>query len=352
MIFLTTGQPGHGKTLLTIYDVQQIAKKENRPVFYSGITVNPDGPLKDWMEHDPLKWYELPPRSIMVIDECQKTFRPRGNGAQVPKHEEELETHRHGGIDLYLITQHPMFTSTHVRRLTHIHRHVIRVHGLQAANVHEWNAVRDDCDKPGRRDDSNCRKVVYPKEVYDWYKSAEVHTVKVTIPKRLILLAAVPVLLGACVWYMYNSINKRINPEDNPAEVVQPGTTANPFQQGSRAGVAVLDYDPIADARKYVYMNTPRVEGLSHTAPKYDALTVPQEVPQPVACVQTAKRCTCYSQQGTIMDVTMAQCGDFVQRGYFVEFGLPRDRDMMTTQQQNPPSTDKATSLQTLAKTL
>lgn len=38
MITLTTGVPGSGKSLYTISQVKEKAEKENRPVYYSGIT--------------------------------------------------------------------------------------------------------------------------------------------------------------------------------------------------------------------------------------------------------------------------------------------------------------------------
>jgi len=51
MITLITGLPGNGKTLYTISFVKALAEKENRPVFYSGIT---DLAL-DWTEIEPEK---------------------------------------------------------------------------------------------------------------------------------------------------------------------------------------------------------------------------------------------------------------------------------------------------------
>jgi hypothetical protein len=322
MLYLNTGQPGHGKTLLTIEEVERIGREQNRPVFYSGITLLPTGPLLgNWIEHDPMKWYELPPNAIMVIDECQKTFRPRGTGSSVPKHEEELETHRHGGIDLYLLTQHPMFASTHVRRLTHEHRHIVRVYGMQVATVHTWNTCRDDCDKAGRREDSNAVKRSYPKHVYKWYKSAEVHTVKRSIPKRIIMLAILPFLLAACVWYMYWSVSKRVKGEE-VGNITSNGqiTQAAP-RSGHRGQEKRYAYqDALQESKQWVYDHTPRVAGLEQTAPRFDELTRPTRVPVPAACLHTLNRCKCYTQQATPLDVGFNQCVEFARNGYFEEF--------------------------------
>lgn len=80
MIELITGQPGAGKTLFALTRIEERARKEGRPVFYSGIK---DLALP-WTEIDPEKWTECPPGSIIVIDECQRVLRPRMHGAKVP----------------------------------------------------------------------------------------------------------------------------------------------------------------------------------------------------------------------------------------------------------------------------
>jgi len=81
MIEQITGLPGAGKTLITLARVKELAEKENRQVYYNGIT-----DLKlPWIELDKGEdWYKVPPGSIVVIDEAQRVFRPRGAGAQVP----------------------------------------------------------------------------------------------------------------------------------------------------------------------------------------------------------------------------------------------------------------------------
>ena len=113
MITLITGQPGAGKTLFTLQFVRELAEKEKRTVHYSGI--------KDlrlpWLElANAEDWYQVPQGSIVVVDEAQRIFRPRGAGSVVPRHVSELETHRHQGIDLFIITQHPMLVDTNVMR--------------------------------------------------------------------------------------------------------------------------------------------------------------------------------------------------------------------------------------------
>lgn len=145
MITLITGLPGACKTLYTLNYVKAKAEKEGRPVYYNGI---PELTLPWEMIDDPEKWYELPEGAIIVIDECQRVFRPRASSAAVPMHVEKFETHRHRGYDIFLITQHPMLLDGNVRRLSGQHFHCVRTFGMQRATIHEWQQVGYFCPSP------------------------------------------------------------------------------------------------------------------------------------------------------------------------------------------------------------
>jgi zona occludens toxin len=327
MIDLITGLPGNSKTLYTIAWVRDWAKREGRPVFYSGIPLSDEGKAElGWMEIDPEKWMEAPPKAIVVIDECQRVFRNRSINSQPPKYVTELETHRHLGIDLVFITQHPMLIDPAIRRLTGRHRHIVRIWGLEASTVHEWPAVRDNCDKPPSRKDSEKAKWKFDKSVYRLYKSAEAHTGKRMIPMRAKLLVLVPVLLGLAAWYVYGFMQKKAQPEAANGPLVKSVTGTPVGSSGASSSTANKPFDPVADAKQYVAMNTARVQGLPHTAPKFDEITKPQVAPVPVACLATQSRCLCYTQQGTRMDVRDQVCRDIAEFGFFQEFD-PAGRD-------------------------
>lgn len=321
MINLITGLPGNGKTLFAIGFIDAWAKRENRPVFYSGITLTEQGKQElGWTEIDGLEWFTAPAGAIILIDEAQRVFRPRAHGREVPKHVEQLETHRHSGLDLVLITQHPMLIDNEVRRLAGNHRHVVRMMGMERATVHEWSEVRQDCEKGNRREDSNKTLWPYDKRVYELYKSAEVHTVKRRIPKIVYLtigaFLAVVVAVGGMVYYSKKFTAKPVTAD--ASSVAGPSADVSRVSPGRLSDKPV--FDPIADAKQYVAMSTPRVQGLPQTAPKYDELTKPTAVPVPVACVASANKCLCYTQQGTRMDVRDQQCRDIAEFGYFQEF--------------------------------
>ena len=324
-IELITGLPGNSKTLYTISQVKALSERENRPVYYSGIAELTLG----WTEIDPKKWMDCPPGSIIVIDECQAIFRNRSLGAAPPVFVTDLETHRHLGIDLFFITQHPSLVDPHIRRLSGRHRHMVRVWGMEVSTVHSWDSVKDNCDKTAARKDSEKTKWAFDKSLYNCYKSAQLHTIKRAIPFRAKMLMAVPFLIIALGYLFYTTAFKNKGRVENSGVTSIPvGISAQGAGRGGGVAAAGVDkvFDPVADARQYVAMATPRIVGLPQTAPKYDELTKPIRVPVPAACIQVVERCKCLTQQGTPMDVEHSMCVGFARNGFFQEFDADGDR--------------------------
>jgi len=316
-----TGLPGAGKTLITLTRVKELSERENRVVYYNGIA-----DLKlPWIELDKGEdWHKVPPGSIVVIDEAQRVFRPRGNGAQVPEHVAKLETHRHLGIDLFLITQHPMLLDTNVRRLVGRHIHTVRAFGSKFATLHEWPQVKENCDKS--RADSIEHKWFYPTKAYDWYKSAELHTHKRSIPARLIVLLMVPLVLAASIYGFYRWYS---GTENRTKEAIKKST-------GIEAKNNLPGLHPAKD--NYVESFAPRVPGLAYTAPVYDDVTKPTRAPYPAACIDLpSKGCRCYSQQATRLDVPAPMCKQIAPTGFFMAW----DEEVKTRDKPQESAQDK-----------
>lgn len=343
MITLGTGLPGNGKTLFMLWSIAAKAKKENREVFYHNINLMDVEPVNAWQKFEAEKWMDLPHGSIIVMDECQEVFPKKPNGAQYPAHYEELAKHRHKGFDIFLITQHPTLIDNFVRRLVGQHYHSVRKFGLQRATVYEWSACNPAPENVSSQKSAITLKWAYPKEVYGWYKSAEVHTVKRSIPAKLILAVFfVLFVLGAGYWAL-NQYQHRYD-KQKPAAPSPAGVVSAAAPGGAVGVVQVVPQSPeeieraaqlreLADLREYVRVQKARVEGLAYTAPKYDELTKPVRVPIPAMCIQigTARSgnvsCKCWSQQATPMpDVPFNMCIEFARTGFFREFDADRDR--------------------------
>ena len=89
MITLITGAPGAGKTALMVELLRTIYK--DRPVY----ACNVEGLTLPHFQLDDLsKWPEVvPDGSLVVCDEVQRFWRPRGPGQKVPADVSALETH-------------------------------------------------------------------------------------------------------------------------------------------------------------------------------------------------------------------------------------------------------------------
>lgn len=313
MITLTTGVPGSGKSLYTISYVKAKSESENRPVFYHGIK---DLTLPWLLMDDPREWDSLPEGSIIVIDECQTVFRPRGAGSQVPAYIAALETHRHKGYDIFLITQHPMLVDQNIRRLVGQHFHVVRKFGLDRANVHEWGSTHEITQRNLAQATQHIFR--YTQEAYSYYKSAEMHTHKKRIPMRVYFLMAAPLLIGVLVYLTWTKLSSFTNAAPAPASSAIGQLTS---------AVESVSTAPDEDEKiAYLEKQVPRLAGLPWTAPQYDEITAPKDAPRPVSCIEnrTTNKCRCVDQQYNTLHVSDSFCRNFVQHGMFVAWEMPQ----------------------------
>lgn len=316
MIYLTTGGNGAGKTLLTLKDVREQQLKENRPVYFHGFRAKQVLLDWGWQEFDPKKWQDLPDGSICVMDECQNEFPAKVQG-EVPDYVNAVAQHRRRrGFDFWMITPHPSLISLNIRRLVESpswHRHLKRTAGAAIVSELKFNFVEMKCEQPG----SGARGVVsmraYPKEVYDWYESASLHTGKVRIPKQAYVLAVCALLVPLLGYFGYTAVYSNVTKHakqsapGKPAANGAPGASSRPV-----AG-------PIT-AEEYAAARTPRIPAFPHTAPAYDQVTAPAVAPYPAACVQMGPRCECYTQQATLLQVKQDTCLEIVKRGFFIDW--------------------------------
>ncbi|WP_018412400.1 zonular occludens toxin domain-containing protein [Methyloversatilis thermotolerans] len=334
MIELQTGLPGAGKTLYTLWRIKARAEAEGRPVYFAGI---PDLKLPWLPLEDPTKWYECEANAIIVIDEAQTYFRPRGNGSAVPEHVARLETHRHQGIDLVLITQHPMLIDSNVRRLCGKHFHSVRQFSQQKARVIEFESVKDN--PLAARANGLEHSFSYPKEAFAWYRSAEVHTHKTKRPARFYLLFILPpVFIGLVAytvsWFYARTQGEPLGAGASASQRGQASAPQNSAPSRTREGKLTT--------AQYLHEQRPRVEGLAYTAPMYDEVTRPTQAPYPAACVDLKGQCRCYSQQATRLPMTEELCKAIVKDGFFIAW------DARSAEQRERKS-DKATSAPLLA---
>ena len=315
MFYLRTGTPGAGKTLSTIDELRLI---KDRPIFYHGI---PDLKL-DWtLVSDPLTYHEqIPDGSIFVLDECQKHFPVRPPKDKTPDAISFIETHRHRGIDIYFITQHPSLLDHHARRLVGQHTHLQRNFGMPFAVKYTNNKLFDSTNY---HELQTCEKsqYKYPKDVFQLYKSAETHTHKPRFPKKLLWL--IPLLAG--VGYGFFTVYSMLHKKD----IDSIATQSIHEQLNEQSNIYPGSPPPQTKQVDWTTAFIPAVPGLPYTAPIYNKLVEPSVMPVLSGCVYSlaTDKCQCYTQQATKVDMDATLCKMQVKAASFNPFKSDRRLD-------------------------
>jgi zona occludens toxin len=207
MLVLVTGKPGAGKTLWTLGELLREVGK--RPVYADIVGLDPrTGILAVGAGEDPAGdargWEALPDGSLVCLDECQRAFPPRNPMAQVPPWVSAFETHRHRGLDFYLITQSPRLVDRHVIELVDRHVHLYRPFGMRRSVVHEWGGVNHSPDPPQTRRSGKRKVVAQNRALFALYRSASVHTDRVRVPWGPVgvAVASISVIGGAAALFL------------------------------------------------------------------------------------------------------------------------------------------------------
>ena len=328
MLSLITGVPGSGKTLWLVNQLMTNKALKDRPLYVCGIPELkiPHESITAEQVHDWPNW--APTGAIIVVDECQKVFRPRRSGADVPAYVAELETHRHRGLDFYLLTQNPRLIDSNVRDLVGEHRHIGKTL-LGFRRMLYWNS--GGAKNPAARRDiaeAVVSPYVLPKAAMGMYKSAEEHTKLGGKVSRMVYVLPLAVIITAGLFLHLKGRYKELTQEQAAAPAAV--AAGQPPQADERAALAISE--EAAGGGRYAAVNQleqkpklsvdnykPVQDGKPWTAPIYSPMNEQiTSMPFPVACVENSGRCTCYTDQGTpIRSMDKGLCLDFVQNGIY-----------------------------------
>ncbi len=161
---------------------------------------------------DPNFWFDLPKKSVILVDECQQFFPPRPVGSRVPQAIAKLETHRHGGYDLHFITQDSSLADQNLRKLVGRHIHFHNPFGGKRITRYESPQTFDPRNYHDKKQ-AKKKFTAHAVNFYGVYWSAEIHTHKFKIPPVLFvgLLTLLFVLCG--LFYLINLIDSKRNPD-------------------------------------------------------------------------------------------------------------------------------------------
>lgn len=304
MITLITGMPGAGKTAAMIDILRDLGA--DRPLF---VHFDPAERLRPEQKllHDSLKlphqpvnassWHqEVPDGGVLVIDEAQGVWRPRGPAAKVPEAIAALETHRHAGVDIFLTTQAPRLIDANVRGLVGRHVH-IRDTGWLGRWWYEW----PECNEGLQWKTCPVKKrYKLPKRVFDVYASANEHHAPVrATPKTLALVGLLLACLGVLIYLIVRSISNQTSGESSkpvePAPVVAVPTSAP--KSSHEAG---------PPDERVAFM--PRLSDRPWTAPAYDHLRVVVRMPRITSAICVNDDCVCFHDREKLLEVSAEQC--------------------------------------------
>jgi len=305
MITLFTGSPGAGKTAFLVDFLSKNCG--DRPIYSDGL----DGLLLPHFSVDSSDWHnQLPDGAILVVDEVQRVWRPRGPGAKVPESVSELETHRHRGIDIFVTTQSPRLVDANVRALIGRHIH-IRDTGILGRYWYEWPECNESM---AWKACINKRRVSLPKKAFELYKSASLHTVPQRgIPRALFIGIASLLIFTILAFMAYRIIQKSQSPApDNKNNTL---TVTNPSNNSITSDVNKLSIDDRVDF-------IPRVSSKPESAPAYDHLRKISVMPVVVGGYCQGERCKCITQQGTDPGLSNDECRTWIHSRPFDHYRI------------------------------
>ncbi|SDH10106.1 Zonular occludens toxin (Zot) [Pseudomonas flavescens] len=341
MFVLRTGLQGNGKTLNTIIEVDALAAKQGRTVYYHNIReFNPAHPAikATWVEFEkPQEWYDLPQNAVIVIDEAQTFFRIRPQAAAVPKYASALETMRHSGHELHCITQNPGLIDHHFRKLCNSHIHYVRGHKGKVIKRWEFERPNMEVEKKNTFADGESSRLLINKDYFGCYKSVadgSQHHFKFKPPRALFVLLGCILLFGV---FGYRFYSNRIAPADAP----EPKPSADAYVAAGQAVPSALPSQQNANrpltTEEWLEQRQPRILDVPSSAPIYDQITQPVTYPK-LSCLSSidddfvlrnrerfivgvykgrTTGCRCNTQQGTRYDVSFASCMSYVENGAF-----------------------------------
>lgn len=309
MIVLVTGTPGSGKTLFVVSKILELQKQFPDRKIYADI----DGLQLDGVDQSPNDWRTTPDNSIVIYDEAQQHERFRA-GTQANKDEivQKLQVHRHSGHDIWFITQSPRFLNAFVLDLVGEHYHLHRPYGAKLASVYYWRSVRKQPQSLASRElAENEFLFKYPKELFDVYKSATQHNVKLKIPKKLcIIVVSIVLIAGFVLKMIYSDGSQKMlqgtlgtssqNIEATPMPKVDNRTVEEREAERRQKFNETLDYNR-NQLMKYDVNKPYEIDQASY---QYEVT----QSPQLAGCAIVSNKCTCYTQQATRINISTKDC--------------------------------------------
>ena len=210
---LISAPPRTGKSLYCMSLIDQLSRKHpNRRIYTNIIGMNYPGVLTiNSTPENPFDWRDLPDGSIIFFDEAHehpafsaqdllgtaRTDAEKKRKAEILDIGDSLTLHGHFGFDIYLITQNPKLLREQVRAACSVHYVMRRLWGLDVAMIYEFAEVQTYFANATRKQALSVKRFRYPKNLYKYYVSSNVHNIQKRVPLLYMSFFAIPVLIFA-----------------------------------------------------------------------------------------------------------------------------------------------------------
>ena len=372
MIILMTGNMGTGKTSkviqmiidnedklaeMPVYDTdgKTILDWIKRPIYTAHIDGIDEVKLgvcavtHEHMRSDTLENL-FPVGSLIIVDECHYVYPVRPSSRPAPDYIAKLTELRHQGHTLIIMTQHPANIDSYVRNLVSRHIHLARKQAT--TRLYEWNECMTSFS-PMVLKDATSRLYRPPKKAFEYYKSSSVH-----VKHKRRISPMVYVLLGciisiAFIIYRFSGKNEPEQPvnvtpqtelDAQMASDVLPNATIQGVQQSNSVS---NNNTPQAGQSLKTTDFVPTIAEKPESKPLYDGIRQPKTFEQVKGVMISKGKCTAYSQQGTVVNVSDVFCKKWAKDG------LPFDpyREPTPPVQQGQQQTQQSSNANVLSLT-
>lgn len=341
-IRLITGGIGTGKSLWTVEALFKEHEKTPDRGIYTDITgIKHTGILKA-----PDDWREIPNNSLIVYDEVQYRDLFSRHNSKRDKQILDLTTIRKRGIELWLITQRARFLNADVLGLVNEHVHLERV-AQKVSNVYIWQEAELNITKTKKLFAFDKYRWAYPEHIFGFYESIQPdakHNKRSYINKGAVGVIVTLIFAGiaGCI-FIYNATKKGISATGVETKKPEKQQIVQPNQNPNAAVSSPVTADLSVECRKGANVEKPECvkwfdeiskNGSSvSTGENGQTLVVYnpsqpyddqiqksvsyQVTSQPVfsGCLKTGSKYQAYTQQGTKLDVSMADCKRLIENG-------------------------------------
>lgn len=206
---LISAPPRTGKSLYCMSLIDQLSRKHpNRRIYTNIIGMNYPGVLTiNSTPEKPFDWRDLPDGSIIFFDEAHehpafsaqdllgtaRTDAEKKRKAEILDIGDSLTLHGHFGFDIYLITQNPKLLREQVRAACSVHYVMRRLWGLDVAMIYEFAEVQTYFANATRKQALSVKRFRYPKNLYKYYVSSNVHNIQKRVPLLYMAFFAIPI---------------------------------------------------------------------------------------------------------------------------------------------------------------